>query len=170
MPIVGACILYVLLNKENNMTRHLTTSSLNEAISSLIPFTVGMNSIFRDLETFHSNYPTRDVGYPPYNIEEVDENNWTISLAIAGFAEEEINVSQKERVLTISGKKETVDASEKKNYLHRGIATRGFERTFRLGPHVQVKNAVLKNGLLTVDLEQIIPEEERPKQIPVVTG
>ena len=152
------------------MTR-ITTSSLNDAISSLIPFTVGMNSIFRDLEQFHSSYPTREVGYPPFNVQEHDENNWTISLAIAGFGEDEINVTQKERVLTISGKKEIdSNATDKANYLHRGIATRGFDRSFRLGPHVQVKNAVLKNGLLTVDLEQIIPEEERPKKITVTTG
>ena len=150
------------------MTR-ITTSSLNDAISSLIPFTVGMDSIFKDLEQFHSSYPTREVGYPPFNVEEHDENNWTISLAIAGFSEEEINVSQKERVLTISGKKELTETTEKKNYLHRGIANRGFDRSFRLGPHVQVKNAVLKNGLLSVDLEQIVPEEERPKKIPVTT-
>ena len=143
------------------MTRHLTTANLSDFITSLTPFTVGMDRMFRDLEQFSNSYVASSTGYPPYNIEQVDDGKWVISMAIAGFGEEDIEVSQKERNLTVKGKIKNKD--DDNDFVHRGIANRSFERTFRLGEHVLVKNATLKNGMLAIDLEQEIPEEEKPK-------
>ena len=147
------------------MTRHLTTANLRDFITSLTPFTVGMDRMFRDLEQFSNSYVASSTGYPPYNIEQVDDGKWVISMAIAGFGEEDIEVSQKERNLTVKGKIKNKD--DDNDFVHRGIANRSFERTFRLGEHVLVKNATLKNGMLAIDLEQEIPEEEKPKVIPI---
>ena len=147
------------------MTRHLTTANLSDFITSLTPFTVGMDRMFRDLEQFSNSYVASSTGYPPYNIEQVDDGKWVISMAIAGFGEEDIEVSQKERNLTVKGKIKNKD--DDNDFVHRGIANRSFERTFRLGEHVLVKNATLKNGMLAIDLEQEIPEEEKPKVIPI---
>jgi len=145
--------------------RHLTTANLSDFITSLTPFTVGMDRMFRDLEQFSNSYVASSTGYPPYNIEQVDDGKWVISMAIAGFGEEDIEVSQKERNLTVKGKIKNKD--DDNDFVHRGIANRSFERTFRLGEHVLVKNATLKNGMLAIDLEQEIPEEEKPKVIPI---
>ena len=90
-------------------------------------------------------------------------------MAIAGFGEDDIEVSQKERNLTVKGKIENKDG-DTDSFVHRGIANRSFDRTFRLGPHVLVKDAVLKNGMLTIDMEQEIPEEEKPKVIPITVN
>ena len=147
------------------MTRHLTTANLSDFITSLTPFTVGMDRMFRDLEQFSNSYVASSTGYPPYNIEQVDDGKWVISMAIAGLGEEDIEVSQKERNLTVKGKIKNKD--DDNDFVHRGIANRSFERTFRLGEHVLVKNATLKNGMLAIDLEQEIPEEEKPKVIPI---
>ena len=147
------------------MTRHLTTANLSDFITSLTPFTVGMDRMIRALEQFSNSYTGSSTGYPPYNIEQVDDGKWVISMAIAGFGEEDIEVSQKERNLTVKGKIKNKD--DDNDFVHRGIANRSFERTFRLGEHVLVKNATLKNGMLAIDLEQEIPEEEKPKVIPI---
>ena len=147
------------------MTRHLNTANLGDFITSLTPFTVGMDRMFRDLEQFSNSYVASSTGYPPYNIEQVDDGKWIISMAIAGFSEDDIEVSQKERNLTVKGK--IKDKDDENEFVHRGIANRSFERTFRLGEHVLVKNATLKNGMLAIDLEQEIPEEEKPKVIPI---
>ena len=153
------------------MTRHLTTVNLGDFITSLSPFTVGMDRMFRDLEQFSNSYAGSSTAYPPYNIEETDPGKWIISMAIAGFGEEDIKVSQKERNLTVKGKIENQkDKTEEALFVYHGIANRSFERTFRLGPHVLVKNAILKNGMLTIELEQELPEEEKPKEIPITVN
>ena len=112
------------------MTR-LHTGNLTDFITSLTPFTVGMDRMFRDLEQFSNSYTGSSTGYPPYNIEQVDDGKWVISMAIAGFGEEDIEVSQKERNLTVKGKIKNKD--DDNDFVHRGIANRSFERTFRLG-------------------------------------
>jgi molecular chaperone IbpA len=106
-----------------------------------------------------------DQGYPPYNIERSDENNYRVTVAVAGFAEKDLSVDVKDRVLTVSGKKE--EASDKPSFLHQGIAGRAFERSFQLAEHVEVKAARLENGLLHVDLERIVPEEKKPRRITI---
>jgi molecular chaperone IbpA len=152
------------------MTRHLTTVNLSDFITSLTPFTVGMDRMFRDLEQFSNSFAGSSTAYPPYNIEQIDEGKWVISMAIAGFGEEDIKVSQKERNLTVKGKIESKTDENEEHFVHRGIANRSFDRTFRLGPHVLVRNATLKNGMLAIDLEQELPKEEKPKEIPITVN
>ena len=152
------------------MTRHLTTVNLSDFITSLTPFTVGMDRMFRDLEQFSNSFAGSSTAYPPYNIEQIDDGKWVISMAIAGFGEEDIKVSQKERNLTVKGKIESKTDENEEHFVHHGIANRSFDRTFRLGPHVLVRNATLKNGMLAIDLEQELPEEEKPKEIPITVN
>lgn len=108
------------------------------------------------------------AGYPPYDIELVGENKYTITLAVAGFAEGEVDVQVEKGVLTVSGKKE--DSRKDSRYLHRGIATRSFERKFNLADHIEVVNARLDNGLLQISLVKEIPEAMMPRKIPVATS
>ena len=152
------------------MTRHLTTANLSDFITSLTPFTVGMDRMFRDLEQFSNSFAGSSTAYPPYNIEQIDDGKWVISMAIAGFGEEDIKVSQKERNLTVKGKIESKTNEDEDHFVHHGIANRSFDRTFRLGPHVLVRNATLKNGMLAIDLEQELPEEEKSKEIPITVN
>lgn len=103
--------------------------------------------------------------YPPYDIEALEENEYAITLAVAGFAESELDLQVENGVLTVSGKK----AGEKseRHYLHQGIAQRAFERKFSLADHVEVTNAKLGNGLLTIHLVREVPEAMKPKSIPI---
>jgi molecular chaperone IbpA len=105
--------------------------------------------------------------YPPYNIERLGENDYRISMAVAGFAESDLSIEVNRNVLTISGKRTETDTP---NYLHRGIAGRSFERRFQLADHVEVKGASLTNGLLHVELVRQIPEQLKPRQISITSG
>ena len=107
-------------------------------------------------------------GYPPYNIEALEENNYAITLAVAGFKEGELSLEVEKNVLTVSGKKEADENS--RNFLHQGIATRSFERKFNLADHVEVVNADLADGLLTVHLKRELPEAMKPRQIAINGG
>ena len=121
--------------------------------------TVGFDRLIGLLES------ASEQGYPPYNIERSDENNYRVTLAVAGFAEQDLSVDVKDRVLTITGKRE--EAEKTAALLHQGIAGRAFERHFQLAEHVEVKAARLENGLLHVELERIVPEEKRPRRIAI---
>lgn len=103
-------------------------------------------------------------GYPPYNIEVLEENRYSISLAVAGFAEDDLDINVEKGVLTVRGKK--ADDGDK-NYLHRGIANRAFERKFNLADYIEVTSADLVNGLLTISLLKEIPEAMKPKSIAI---
>lgn len=104
--------------------------------------------------------------YPPYNIELLGQDQYRITMAIAGFVEEEIDIQSERQTLTVTGKK-AEDSTKEKNYLHQGIAGRNFERVFQLADHVKVTGATLENGLLNVDLVREIPETMKPRQIAV---
>ena len=106
-------------------------------------------------------------GYPPYNIEQLGEHEYRIELAVAGFAEDDLDIQVQENVLTVAGKRGADDEGAARNYLHRGIAERSFERRFHLADNVEVRDAELKNGLLAVRLERQIPEEKKPRQIAI---
>ncbi len=106
--------------------------------------------------------------YPPYNIEKTDENAYRISIAVAGFKEDELSVEVNNRTLLVTGKK--TDKGGDRHYLHRGIATRDFERRFQLAEHVVVTGASLQNGLLNIDLRREIPEELKPRKIRITNG
>ena len=105
------------------------------------------------------------TGYPPYNIEMVEENNYAITVAVAGFKEAELDIQVENGVLTVRGKKQVSD--EKQNFLHQGIATRSFERKFNLADHGEVQGADLQDGLLTLNLVREIPEAMKPKSIAI---
>jgi molecular chaperone IbpA len=109
-------------------------------------------------------------GYPPYNIERTGENEYRVTVAVAGFSEPELSVVAKENTLTIRGEKNAKDEANHGNVLYRGIAARAFERVFQLADFVQVKGAELKNGLLHVDLVREIPEAKKPRSIPIGNG
>jgi molecular chaperone IbpA len=123
--------------------------------------TVGFDRLLGLLES------ASEQGYPPYNIERSDENNYRVTLAVAGFAEKDLSVDVKDRVLTVTGKREAETTDKPNGLLYQGIAGRSFERGFQLAEHVEVKAARLENGLLHVDLERIVPEEKRPRRIQI---
>jgi len=102
-------------------------------------------------------------GYPPYNIRTTSEDHYQISMAVAGFAEEDLNITTEQNRLLVTGERENEE--ETGEYLHRGIATRSFERRFNLADHVKVINANLENGLLHIDLERELPEAMKPRTI-----
>jgi len=107
-------------------------------------------------------------GYPPYNIRAVDENQYQITMAVAGFSEDELDITTEQNVLKISGSH--AEGEEEGNFLHRGIATRAFERRFNLADHVKVTGAALENGLLHINLEREIPEAMKPRTIKIESG
>lgn len=105
--------------------------------------------------------------YPPYNIEKTGENAYRISIAVAGFGEDDLNIEVKDLSLTVTAKKAETDGEDKPVYLHRGIAERGFERRFQLADHVRVSGAELVNGLLHIDLVREVPEALKPRTIAI---
>ena len=136
----------------------------------LTPFyrsTVGFDRLFNLLDQVTSD---GSPGYPPYNIERTGENSYRISVAVSGFAQNELSIVAKENTLTIKGEKVANENGDKSKVLYRGIASRAFERVFQLADFVQVKNASLENGLLHVDLVREIPEANKPRSIPIATG
>lgn len=107
-------------------------------------------------------------GYPPYDIIRDADGRYRVVMAVAGFREQELNITVQENSLRVSGQVEKKDdADEELTWLHRGIARRAFERTFRLADHVRVTGAALKDGLLTIVLEQVVPEEAKPRMVPI---
>jgi molecular chaperone IbpA len=110
---------------------------------------------------------TTTPGYPPYNIEVLEENRYAITLAVAGFEQNEMDINVEKGVLTVRGKK---NSDDQKQYLHQGIANRTFERKFNLADYVEVTGADLRNGLLSIQLKKEIPEAAKPKNIAITTG
>ncbi len=108
-----------------------------------------------------------EPGYPPYNIELVDENKYRISMAVAGFAEAELDIEVEGESLKVIGQKQKQEA--KRTYLHQGIAARNFERRFQLADHVKVTGANLENGLLHIELQREIPEALKPRKVDIAS-
>ena len=114
---------------------------------------------------------SQENGWPPYNIETTGENAYRIEIAVAGFKPDELNIEVKENLLTVTGRKTANDdGGEQRNFLHRGLAERDFERRFQLADYVVVKAADLVNGLLSIDLERELPEALKPRRIEIGTG
>lgn len=110
-------------------------------------------------------------GYPPYNIESLGEDRYRITMAVAGFAEDEIEIVTEQNTLTVSGaKKEEAERDEEREFLYRGIATRSFERRFQLADHVKVEGARLENGMLHIDMVRELPEQMKPRKIEIGSG
>lgn len=107
----------------------------------------------------------KQTSYPPYNIELLEEDKYQITMAVAGFAEQDITIEVQENTLAVTGKKESSDQERK--FLHKGISERNFERKFQLGDHVKVLSADMRNGLLHIELERVIPEAKKPRKIEI---
>lgn len=141
------------------MTKTLTLRSLD--IPSIHKFGIGFDTMFDELTRMTAQGQTN---YPPYNVVKTSEDNFHIEVACAGFSEGEIEINIDNRVLTIKGNKEADVVAE---YLHQGISNRDFVREFTLAEHVEVIDAVNKNGILTIYLERKVPEEKKPKTIAI---
>ena len=142
------------------MTRNLSVWN------SLRPFSVGFDSIFEEFDRMLESPERYNSNYPPYNIHKLSDNDYKIEVALAGFSKEDIELELKDSMLTIRNKtKEKVINDESNGVIHKGISTRQFERSFTISEDIKVKNAELKNGLLNIDLERIIPDEKKPRLI-----
>lgn len=136
-------------------------------LSPLYRSTVGFDRLFSLLDQATGSEPT---SYPPYNIERTGEDAYRITMAVAGFGEDEIAIESNRNVLSVKAEKATEDKAEEREFLYRGIAARSFERRFQLADHVHVTGAELKNGLLHIDLKREIPEELKPRKIAIATA
>jgi molecular chaperone IbpA len=133
-------------------------------LSPLYRSTVGFDRLFGLLDTLGDGGAQT---YPPYNIERTGENAYRVTMAVAGFAEDELSIEAKENTLTVKGEKKETTEGEEKEFLYRGIAARSFERRFQVADHVEVKGASLENGLLHIDLVREIPEAMKPRTIAI---
>ena len=129
---------------------------------------VGFDQMFNEMDRMFENSANKGAGYPPYNIAQLSENEYMISLAVAGFGMDNLSIEKDGNVLQIEGKAPLGD--EKVNYLHKGIGGRNFRREFTLAEHVDVENATLELGVLNVHLKREVPEELQPKKIKINDG
>ena len=127
---------------------------------------VGFDRMFDEMDRMFEN--SKSQGYPPYNIAQINDNEYMISLAVAGFGMDNLNITKDGNALKIEGT--TPKGEDKVNYLHKGIGGRSFRREFTLADHVEVKNAELANGMLNIHLMREIPEELQPKKIEINAG
>ncbi|WP_425410936.1 Hsp20 family protein [Hyphococcus sp.] len=134
-------------------------------LTPLYRSTVGFDRVFDLLDTMGK---ADTSGYPPYNIERIDENDYRITLAVAGFGEDELDMELHENTLTVTGNRSEPD--DNRTFLHQGIAGRSFQRRFQLAEHVEVAGASLVNGLLNIDLRREIPESAKPRKISISGG
>ena len=144
------------------MTRNLSVWN------SLRPFSVGFDSIFDEFDRMLESTERYNTNYPPYNIHRIDDQNYRIEVALAGYSKDDIEIELKENNLTVRNQpKEKVVNENGNGVIHKGISTRQFERSFTISEDIKVKDAELKNGLLTIDLERIIPEEKKARLISI---
>lgn len=121
---------------------------------------VGFDSLLNELD---SAVRQASDHYPPHNILKTGDNNYLIELAVAGFSKDELSIEVKDRILTIIGEHQT----KGREYIHRGISTKKFKRTFRLSEHVHIHGADFKDGILSIELKYVVPEEMRPRKITI---
>ena len=125
------------------------------------PFAIGFDRYFEDLERMSSHTQTN---YPPYNVVMVDDEHFTVEVAVAGFSKDDISVTKEKNQLTIEGKKESKSTKE---LVHHGLSSRAFKRSWTLADNVEIETAKLKDGILSVGLEKVIPEEDKPISIKI---
>ena len=144
------------------MTRNLSVWN------SLRPFSVGFDSIFDEFDRMLESTERYSTNYPPYNIKRVNDTDYRIEVALAGYDNDDIEVELKDSALTVRNKTREQTIDEKGNgVIHKGISTRQFERAFTISEDIKVKDAELKNGLLTIDLERIIPDDKKSRLIDI---
>ena len=142
------------------MTRNLSVWN------SLRPFSVGFDSIFEEFDRMLESTERYNSNYPPYNIRRINENDYKIEVALAGYSKDDIELELKDSTLSVRNKqKEKVVNDDSNEVIHKGISTRQFERAFTISEDIKVKNAELQNGLLNIDLERIIPDEKKARLI-----
>ena len=141
----------------------------NFDLSPLYRSTIGFDRLGSMLDQLMSG-DTPAPSYPPYNIEKTGEDAYRISIAVAGFGDDDLNIEVKDQGLTVTAKKREVADDKQPHYLHRGIAERGFERRFQLADHMKVTAAGLENGLLHIDLVREVPEALKPRTIAITNG
>jgi molecular chaperone IbpA len=134
--------------------------------SPLFRSAIGFDRLVRQLDLART--APESQSYPPYNIEKTGEDSYVLTMAVAGFAPQDIEIVARENTLTVAGRGS--QAEEGRSYLHRGIAGRAFERRFALADHIVVEGAGLENGLLNISLKRVVPEALRPRRIEVQTS
>jgi molecular chaperone IbpA len=143
------------------MTNTLTLRSVD--IPSINKFGIGFESIIDELLRATAQQQTN---YPPYNIIRNDEDHFTIEIAVAGFKQGEVDVTVEKNILTITGSQKD-PVPENVEYLHRGISARNFVRNWTLAEHVEIVGAIMRDGILVLDLERKVPEDQKPKSIAI---
>jgi molecular chaperone IbpA len=138
----------------------------NYDFSTFSRSSVGFEPLFNLISEAQRRFEA-EGGFPPYDIVRRDEATYLIRLAIAGFSKDEVNITAKQNLLTVSGQRK---ADEKRQYLHEGISARSFERQFSLADHVDVRSATYENGILEIELHQEIPEAAKPRKIAINGG
>jgi len=161
MPMVGSISMSIAYFKETKMTQTLTVRSFD--IPAITKFGIGFESVLDELLRINAQQASN---YPPYNLIQLTEDTFSIEVAVAGFKEGEIDVLMEKNLLTVKGAKKD-GQPENIEYLHRGISARSFERTFPLSQYIEVKGAIIRDGILTIDLERIVPDEDKPKSIAI---
>lgn len=143
--------------------REVTTlnSYIDDMFRDMNRFTVGFEPTLRMINNVRD---TSQTNYPPYDLEQTDENKYRLTMAVAGFTENNINITLHQGILTIEGRTEK---DTNKTYLHKGIAGRNFKREFYLNTYIEVKNTSLENGILTIDFEYQLPESMKPRKIAI---
>jgi molecular chaperone IbpA len=137
-------------------------------LAPLYRATVGFDQIADLMDRVLADGAGTATSYPPYNIEKTADDGWRISIAVAGFTDEDLSVEVRENALIVSAKKARED--EGRVYLHRGIATRAFERRFHLADHIRVTGASHVNGMLHIDLVREVPEALKPRRVEITNG
>ena len=147
------------------MTKTLTLRSFD--IPALHKFGIGFDNMFDDLMRVSAQQG--NTNYPPYNIVQVSDDGYKISIAVAGFSLDNLAVTKDKKILVIEGKQNIGELMEEEsvNYLHKGISERSFRREFQLADHVEITNAHLELGILNIHLKREVPEEARPKTIAI---
>ena len=147
------------------MTKTLTLRSLD--IPQIAKFGIGFDNIFDEL--LRVNAQQSNTNYPPYNIVQINENEYMISVAVAGFGPDNLTVTKEKNFLVIEGNHalNSIETDAEPTYLHKGISERNFRREFRLADHVEIENAHLELGILSIHLKREVPEEQKPKSIAI---
>jgi len=155
-----------------------SSSNISLKYEDIIMRTVDLSPLYRSFIGFDHLASLMDAAaqtdkqpsFPPYNIEALDKDKYRITMAVAGFSEDELTLQSENNTLVVSGTKAGKEQNDERKFIHQGIAERNFERKFQLGDHVKVLGADLANGLLSIDLEREIPEALKPRKIEIGSG
>ena len=152
-----------LLRRTMTNIQRYSASDLPELMEKIARNSIGLDDYFQQFWNTNTN-----ANYPPYNIHRSDENNYKIEVALAGYSKDDIEVELKDNTLTVRNKQQEKVVNQNGNgVIHKGISTRQFERAFTISEDIKIKNAELKNGLLNIDLERIIPEDKKARLIEI---